>query len=957
MSKDDMNKEETIRSVNGEIISSGVDRTERDSGGIISSGVGQVPTPAISLNEIVINGERYIITQQLATSGEAEVFLAKRGNDEYVIKLYYPSFTPKKEIIEKLKGLTHPDIISIIDYGWYQNRFVEVMEYARGGSLYEKIPIKDPKFLKQIVKEVVNALEFCHSRGIIHRDLKPQNIFFRDSSQRDIVIGDFGISSVLEEGYSKRLTGQARTLTYAAPELFQSIKGKTVIDKEVDYYSLGITLIHLWSGEEPFKDLGEYGVMRMKMDGRVEIPEDMPNEFKTLIKGLLVVNPAKRWGYKEVQKWLNGEVVPVEYEVIKEYPPFIFRKVGKEELVATDPESLADLMERHKELGKRHLYRRAISEWLKNRNQYLYTAIESIIEEEYPRDQRAGLIKAIYVLDSGRGFKGVDGNRYSTPEEIAKCLEENFSYYEEELKKETAELYLYLEARGYKGEADKFRKLFKSVPSEAALNTLILSLEGGNVLKINGHVFQKYEELLNAPEPILQKLVKDLANPYSKFSLWLQRYSELDQSVKIWRSLKRYDTLSLRYALNSGVVLDKYILKEPEDIRDFLLKYPDLFNRKDVEEVNYYLRYYRNISFNELVLNVAKQIEEEKIFPLVLCAFYNYDDLNLDIFQTTVEIYKVLKTRGIVLDSSSQIFPKLASEVALTINKTFQKVGQNGYSQLLLENWIKALEIQEDSYKNFWKEVLSYLPRDLFIPCLISIIEENKRKKDIYLLISFADTYQQLKNIIISLEVSGPLLEKLIKEEEFIKIEKEKKEKEIESEYESQKRNIESYYMGLVEQRRKNAEAEYSKLIENIKGIKIAIILLLIADIGVIFPQLGNGFQFIAVWVLSIIGIVFYFYFLVILFKKINIGCLVGIIFFPLLLPLLLIALLFFPIYGWWFILDYKKEYNRAIESAAKLTFEEESALNKALLELDERYKEKKNFEFAIIVLRAISKV
>ncbi|PMQ01338.1 MAG: hypothetical protein CBR30_06700 [Dictyoglomus sp. NZ13-RE01] len=485
MSKEDMNKEETIRSVNGEIISSGVDRTERDSGGIISSGVGQNLAPTISLNEIVINGERYIITQQLATSGEAEVFLAKRGNDEYVIKLYYPSFMPKKEIIEKLKGLTHPDIISIIDYGWYQNRFVEVMEYARGGSLYEKIPIKDPKFLKQIVKEVVNALEFCHSRGIIHRDLKPQNIFFRDSSQRDIVIGDFGISSVLDEGYSKRLTGQARTLTYAAPELFQSIRGKTVIDKEVDYYSLGITLIHLWSGEEPFKDLGEYGVMRMKMEGRVEIPEDMPNEFKTLVKGLLVVNPAKRWGYKEVQKWLNGEVVPVEYEVIKEYPPFIFGKVGNEELVATDPESLADLMEKYEELGKRHLYRRAISEWLKNKNQYLYTAIESIIEEEYPRDQRAGLIKAIYVLDSGRGFKGVDGNRYSTPEEIAKCLEENFSYYEEELKKETAELYLYLEARGYKGEADKFRKLFKNAPSGAALNTLILSLEGEDLLIID----------------------------------------------------------------------------------------------------------------------------------------------------------------------------------------------------------------------------------------------------------------------------------------------------------------------------------------------------------------------------------------------------------------------------------------------------------------------------------------
>jgi serine/threonine protein kinase len=70
-------------------------------------------------------------------------------------------------------------------------------------------------------------------------------MLYRLPDKTGLVIGDFGISSALEEGFSKHLTDQARTNTYAAPEVFQSIRGNAVIGKEVDYYSLGISLIHL----------------------------------------------------------------------------------------------------------------------------------------------------------------------------------------------------------------------------------------------------------------------------------------------------------------------------------------------------------------------------------------------------------------------------------------------------------------------------------------------------------------------------------------------------------------------------------------------------------------------------------------------------------------------------------------------------------------------------------------
>lgn len=127
-----------------------------DSDAIIKSGVDNGIQKA--LNEIVLHNEKYLILKLLATSGESEVCLVEKGGQRFVLKLYYPKFKPKKEILDNLKGLKHADIITLIDYGYYEkNRFYELDEYAEGGSLFESIPIRDTNKLKQIVQEVVNA--------------------------------------------------------------------------------------------------------------------------------------------------------------------------------------------------------------------------------------------------------------------------------------------------------------------------------------------------------------------------------------------------------------------------------------------------------------------------------------------------------------------------------------------------------------------------------------------------------------------------------------------------------------------------------------------------------------------------------------------------------------------------------------------------------------------------------
>ncbi|MEO0130001.1 MAG: protein kinase, partial [candidate division WOR-3 bacterium] len=273
---------------------------------------------------IVLNDKKYKVINVIARfTGKAEVYLIERENQKYVFKYYHPVFKPNDTILQQLKGLTHENIISLIDYGYYHNRFFEILEYAEGGALmdtnpdgtYRYIPIKDMKRIKQIVKEIVNALEFCHSRGIIHRNINPENIFFANPDGIYIKIGSFNILQPPDARVLEDLPLSAIFGIYDPPEWYQNVRDKRVISKEVDYYALGISLIHIFSGEVPFKDLAEFAIMKIKCDGKVDIPDDAPEDLRTLIKGLITVEPSKRWGYNEVQKWLVGETVLLDYEI------------------------------------------------------------------------------------------------------------------------------------------------------------------------------------------------------------------------------------------------------------------------------------------------------------------------------------------------------------------------------------------------------------------------------------------------------------------------------------------------------------------------------------------------------------------------------------------------------------------------------------------------------------------
>ena len=640
----------TERPSTDQIISSGITAgTERNDVPIILSSIDSPQIISSSLsNEIILNGIKYKILKQIARSGESEIYLVGQNGGNFVFKYYYSQYKPKDEILKKLKGLKHPDIICLIDHGYYQERFFEISEYAQGGTLQEIMPVNTIGKIKEIVGQTIEALNYCHSHGIIHRDIKPENIFYSAIDKKDIVIGDFGIASNVKEGDEDVLTTLARTNLYAAPELFSSIRGKTIIEKSVDYYALGITLLHLWFGRNPFEDIDEYSVMRLKSEGRIVFPDHIDHEVEKLIKGLITVNPRDRWAYDETKRWLKGEDVKVNYQTVQfAYKPYSFGMIGTQQIIVNNPKDLAYYLEKYPEKGEGHLYRNTIAKWIEPIDPGLFNELMDIVEKDYPRDKTAGLTKAIYILDTEKPFKVLNGIELNKQEDIALHLEQHFGHYEKDLKNPNASFYLFLEAKNYKDKAIEYRGYFTKTNAEAALNTLIFTLQGSGKFIIDHYTIYQPEELLRVDDVRKAKIIGQLSNINSKLSLWIAGFQPLQPTINQWRVLKRYDATTLRYALQQGFEFNGNIVNNKAEFNSLFETFCASYSYGSINEANYWLVNYVHSSLYEIVIDHLKleQYSENDFYMLFFMAVKFAKDKGTSIYEVVETLLPELKTK------------------------------------------------------------------------------------------------------------------------------------------------------------------------------------------------------------------------------------------------------------------------------------------------------------------------
>lgn len=328
----------------------------------------------------------YVVQKIIAeNTGEATLIQAEKDDKTFVLKIYHSNKRPKKELIEKIKNIKNDYVLTAITSGEYNSRFYEVLPYYKNRDLSSNIPFTAAELVKKVIPFVNSGLEELHKNGIIHRDIKPSNLFFSDDKNY-VIIGDFGISSVLKGDMSVGVTSSSRTLGYSAPETSLGY-----ISKESDYYSFGITLLHLIIGHDPFEGMNEMQILFQTINKSINIPETIDAQFTKLLKGLTCKDRQNRWGYEEVTNWLLGENVELVDE--NENSEYFYEFDGKKYY---DLKSLALGFAKNWEEAKKHLYRGIFQEKIEVFDETIAHQCEGL-KKLFDKDE--AIFRLIYILN------------------------------------------------------------------------------------------------------------------------------------------------------------------------------------------------------------------------------------------------------------------------------------------------------------------------------------------------------------------------------------------------------------------------------------------------------------------------------------------------------------------------------------------------------------------------------
>ncbi|MHC4607999.1 MAG: serine/threonine-protein kinase, partial [Planctomycetota bacterium] len=277
---------------------------------------------------------RYEITGELGKGGMAVVYRArdpKMGRDAAVKVL--GELTAGRETVRvrlqrearTMAGLTHPNVVSVYDFGEDAGRMYLVMELVEGKPLDVVLKEKerDLPSLLELLEKAARGLGAVHERGIVHRDLKPANVLITAAGEPKV--GDFGLAHLMDSETRLTKTGTVLgTPIYMAPE---QVEGKREdITPRTDVYALGVILYEMLTGRPPHD-----AETAMELYGKIVHEEPVrpgaldpavPGELEAICLKAMDKDPARRYAdaaemAEDLKRYREGRPVEARHPTMR----------------------------------------------------------------------------------------------------------------------------------------------------------------------------------------------------------------------------------------------------------------------------------------------------------------------------------------------------------------------------------------------------------------------------------------------------------------------------------------------------------------------------------------------------------------------------------------------------------------------------------------------------------------
>jgi len=257
---------------------------------------------------------RYKIVEAMAAGSMGVVYKAERVpvGKLVAIKFLHTSFANDTEFqtrfereTQVMSKLAHPNCVSVVDFGvWEESPYI-VMEFVAGKTLRSIIDIGPLPPLRALglVRQIAAGLAHAHAQGIVHRDIKPANIMITEEigTGEHVRILDFGLARL--RGQVGRDATQMNvvvgTPNYMAPE--QTVGGG-IIDARTDIYAVGVVLFEMVVGDRPFQAEDTLALLGMhraapipKLADRVPDNVDLPDGLQAVIEKAMAKSPGDRY--------------------------------------------------------------------------------------------------------------------------------------------------------------------------------------------------------------------------------------------------------------------------------------------------------------------------------------------------------------------------------------------------------------------------------------------------------------------------------------------------------------------------------------------------------------------------------------------------------------------------------------------------------------------------------------